>query len=576
MYIRTDQLDGETDWKLRRSLSLTQSYSDFLVLPRSLTLTVEPPRKEIYAFNAYAVSPHHSEHEDGKERVEDENESVSLENTAWASTVIASSSVLGMVVYVGPDTRSILNASKPRNKMGLLDFELNFFSKVLFFIMVLLSAVLTITKGFVGPWYIYFFRFVLLLSSIIPISMRVNLDLGKLLYSYLIMKDKHMPGAVVRTSTIPEELGRISYLFTDKTGTLTENVMSFHTLQMEPPLCFRRDTLAQLREYLSISQKPLPKAKLARDERSRNAQRVYLMVTALALCHNVTPVVATPQERSRQSLHRLRRHYEPESDVEAEVELSEFRLLKNDRESSESDRGERVEKASEREYHASSPDEVALVKFAERVGVELVYRDRTTIVLEDTFVLEQVDEEKEVKERTRDYEVLNIFPFTSERKRMGIIVKDKRDGKIFFFLKGAESVMMSFIEPSDWLQEEVDNLARAGLRTLVVAYKELSHEEYQHFHKRYTASLSLLRERETQSEAVIRSLENELKLLGLTGVEDRLQHDVTNTLETLKNAGIKIWMLTGDKAETAICIGRSCRLIDRAQTVFPFIVRTKR
>ena len=82
-------------------------------------------------------------------------------------------------------------------------------------------------KGFEGPWYIYLFRFVLLFSYLIPISLRVNLDLGKIMYSWQIQNDKDIPGTVTRSTTIPEELGRIAYLLSDKTGTLTKNIMVF-------------------------------------------------------------------------------------------------------------------------------------------------------------------------------------------------------------------------------------------------------------------------------------------------------------------------------------------------------------
>lgn len=116
--------------------------------------------------------------------------------------------------------------------MGLFDLEVNLLSKILFTILLLISLVLVIAKAIEGIWYIYFVRFVLLLSSIIPISLRVNLDLAKSYYAYLIMKDDQIPETVVRTSTIPEELGRVDFLLTDKTGTLTKNDMVFKKLHI--------------------------------------------------------------------------------------------------------------------------------------------------------------------------------------------------------------------------------------------------------------------------------------------------------------------------------------------------------
>ena len=140
----------------------------------------------------------------------------------WADTVLASQGfVLGLVVYTGSDTRSQMNQKKARSKTCLLDLEVNRLSKFLFFLMILLAAAISLMNGLHGDYLIFFFRIILLLSSIIPISLRVNLDLAKMYYSYMINTDEKIPDSLARNSNIPEDLGRLQYLITDKTGTLT-------------------------------------------------------------------------------------------------------------------------------------------------------------------------------------------------------------------------------------------------------------------------------------------------------------------------------------------------------------------
>ncbi|XP_021005999.1 probable phospholipid-transporting ATPase IIB isoform X4 [Mus caroli] len=536
-FIRTDQLDGETDWKLKVAVSCTQrlpALGDLFSI--SAYVYAQKPQLDIHSFEGTFTR------EDSDPPI---HESLSIENTLWASTVVASGTVIGVVIYTGKETRSVMNTSNPKNKVGLLDLELNQLTKALFLALVVLSVVMVTLQGFAGPWYRNLFRFLLLFSYIIPISLRVNLDMGKAAYGWMIMKDENIPGTVVRTSTIPEELGRLVYLLTDKTGTLTQNEMVFKRLHLGT-VSYGTDTMDEiqshvLNSYLQVHSQPSghnpSSAPLRRSQSSTPkvkksvSSRIHEAVKAIALCHNVTPV------------------YEARAGITGETEFAEA-----DQDFSDENRT----------YQASSPDEVALVRWTESVGLTLVSRDLASMQL------------KTPSGQVLTYCILQMFPFTSESKRMGIIVRDESTAEITFYMKGADVAMSTIVQYNDWLEEECGNMAREGLRTLVVAKRTLTEEQYQDFESRYSQAKLSIHDRALKVAAVVESLEREMELLCLTGVEDQLQADVRPTLEMLRNAGIKIWMLTGDKLETATCIAKSSHLVSRTQDIHVFRPVTNR
>ncbi|KAJ6649236.1 putative phospholipid-transporting ATPase IIB [Pseudolycoriella hygida] len=575
VFVRTDQLDGETDWKLRLAVPATQKLSnDSELFNIDATIYIEKPQRDIHSFIGTFAK-----------QTSSEEDSLDVENTIWANTVVAAGTATGIVVYTGCETRSVMNNSQPRSKVGLLDMEINGLTKVLFCAVIGLSLAMMCLKGFNGPWYRYMFRFVLLFSYIIPISLRVNLDMGKAFYSYQIQNDSEIPGTVVRSTTIPEELGRISYLLTDKTGTLTQNEMVFKKIHLGT-VAYGNDsfdevasTIQSLSANINNSDISPLKPSVFTGSRMRRPEgwRVWEAVKALALCHNVTPVYdnkTNEVENKRGS---------PTKRIEIESEKDEVT------------------------YQASSPDEIALVKWTEQIGLALVARNLNsmTLQLRNPFTNPKLSKHSLNAENTSintavtilsndssksdmnspssstsstaslnslsnglmKYLILQVFPFTSESKRMGIIVKEVKTGEITFYLKGADVVMAGIVQYNDWLNEESGNMAREGLRTLVVAKKTLTEDQYNDFETRYNAARLSVTDRIIKVSAVIESLEREMELLCLTGVEDRLQDRVRPTLELLRNAGIKIWMLTGDKLETATCIAKSSHLVGRNQSL---------
>ena len=209
-------------------------------------------------------------------------------------------------------------------------------------------------------------------------------------------------------------------------------------------------------------------------------------------------------------------------------------------------------------YQASSPDEVALVKFAVTLNMRLVGRTDKEIK-----IMNANDKEEE-------FEVLANFPFSSDTKRMGIILKNKKYGHIIYYLKGAENVMMRFVKDEyiNYIAENAENLATKGLRTLVLSQKLISQEEFDVWNKEYEEAKTSMEDRKEKIAQVVSKLENNMDFLCVTGVEDLLQNNVATTIDNLRNAGMKVWMLTGDKVETATCISISAGLKAKTHKIY--------
>lgn len=207
--------------------------------------------------------------------------------------------------------------------------------------------------------------------------------MAKSVYAWFITHDKDISNTLVRTSTIPEELGRISYLLSDKTGTLTQNEMVFKRLHLGT-VSFGSDSMDEIVSHLKNSFNQELTTSRQTIMRRTIVTRVRDAVEALALCHNVTPM----NEILLQQQNQQQKHVE-EEEVSEIINLESLKVS----------------------YQASSPDEIALVSWTESVGLALVNRGLSTMTLRTPY------------NKYLNYDILQVFPFTSETKRMGIIVR---------------------------------------------------------------------------------------------------------------------------------------------------------
>ncbi|XP_073099261.1 phospholipid-transporting ATPase 2 isoform X3 [Elaeis guineensis] len=347
-----------------------------------------------------------------------------------------------------------------------------------------------------GPWYellIIPLRFELLCSIMIPISIKVSLDLVKSLYAKFIDWDEEMydndtntPSHAANTA-ISEDLGQVEYILTDKTGTLTENRM-----------IFRRCCISGI-VYGNESGDALKDVELL-NAVAKNVPDVLRFLTVMTICNTVIPIRSNSGAIS---------------------------------------------------YKAQSQDEDALVNAAARLHMVLISKNGNTIGVNFNGSVIQ-------------YEILDVLEFTSDRKRMSVVVRDCQNEKILLLSKGADEAIFPCAYPGQQIRtfvDAVEQYAQLGLRTLCLGWRELKDDEYEEWSHMFKEASTALFDREWKLAEVCQRLEHDLEILGVTAIEDRLQDGVPETIETLRKAGINFWMLTGDKQNTAIQIALLCNFI---------------
>lgn len=554
-FVTTANLDGESSLKPRyvpRTLCsepFTACFSDdgqqvkaaaLTNLP-SVTVKCEPPSGAIDKFR-------------GELMLADESTSAldishillrgtQLKDTAWA---------IGVVVYTGSDTRVQQNASETPIKLSWLYKFINRVTLLVVLVQIVILVIAVIvqkqlvsatsvqnnpyipddTKHSTFVDYVWLFlAYMLLFSNFVPISLQVTIDFTRYFQARVIALDTDAAptaaarlvstsavvlnttgkasSVLVQSSELNEELGLVEHVFTDKTGTLTCNRMEFSSCHVDGRT-FDYDDDGTLRavdpptafnatKTGSRPTNPVPAVVLA-----KNAQLQRFLLN-LAINNSIFPTQLLGN--SEGSLTKI-------------------------------------------EYSGPSPDERALVLASARAGVALKYRDSAQVAL-------RVQGENVV------FEVLHTFAFTSDRKKSSVVCRDPL-GRLLLLVKGADTVVLGALSASNsasrilQAREQMKIYSSNGLRVLCIAERELGFDEYRAWVARYT---DLQPEDEAGLERLVGELESQLTLVGVSAIEDKIQDGAPETLLKLREAGIKVWMLTGDRPDTATNVAHSVRLV---------------
>eukprot|EP00271_Cylindrocystis_brebissonii_P018675 TRINITY_DN5406_c0_g1_i1.p1 TRINITY_DN5406_c0_g1~~TRINITY_DN5406_c0_g1_i1.p1 ORF type:complete len:1348 (-),score=328.40 TRINITY_DN5406_c0_g1_i1:1253-5296(-) len=569
-YIETSNLDGETNLKIRKALERTWDYvtADAVSEFRGM-IECEQPNNSLYTFTGNLVI--------GKQTLPISPNQIllrgcSLRNTEW---------IVGAVVFTGHETKVMMNAMDVPSKRSTMERSLDSVILILFLILFTLCVI-----GAVGCswfldykyWYLQLedvknepqfdpasptvvgllamLTLLTLYSTIIPISLYVSIEMIKFIQStQFINQDLNMYHketgicALARTSNLNEELGQVEYLFSDKTGTLTRNMMEFFKCSIGGVMYGTGVTEIQraAAQRMGISvQESMRQARAGQQARDGIAQELEPLTQSSDDFHHEKGFNFDDKRLMRGAWRQ-----EPHADVCKEF----FRLLAV----CHTVLPEGEETPEEIEYLAASPDEEAMVAAAKNFGFFFYRRSPTTIRVRESHV------ERLGRVLDAEYEILNVLEFNSVRKRQSVVCRFP-DGRMVLYCKGADSVMFPRLAEEgnrfkDVTRDHLEKFGSDGLRTLCLAYRELDADFYQDWNERFIQAKSALREREKRLEEVADIIEREFIMLGCTAIEDKLQDGVPQCIETLRKAGIKIWVLTGDKMETAINIAYACSLL---------------
>ncbi|CAD6190202.1 unnamed protein product [Caenorhabditis auriculariae] len=536
-YIDTANLDGESNLKVRQAVVDMEHLIDEATLETfwnsSTSIHCDAPNRQIHECDGYIETGSDSTTSSGKSGKATPDRSMvaqkpsktiefSINNMLLRGSRLKNTKhVYGVVIYTGKDTKLSKNNTKKSPKRSTMSDIVNWVMVTQFGILIILCAVNALVSrlypamafidfAFAGnhaqlDLYTQFSHSLIMFSGFVPISLYVTIEVVEVLQGIFInwdleMKNEKGKGVEVKMFSLNSDLGKIKYIMSDKTGTLTQNSMHFRMCSVGGLKYANRKS----KRKDKFSPRKLLAHMTPNNKYGLHNVQVRNFLTACAVCHTVTP-----------------EHSETESSV---------RPI----------------------FHATSPDELALVNFAADANFIFVSRSPKKLTVDVAGVEET-------------YEMRCLMEFNSDRKRMSVLVVAP-DGQIKLFCKGADHIIFSRLgeTPAKVLrktQAHLQSFAVNGYRTLCFAGRTLSKEQYEEFETRFETSKT-----SCDRKAILANLfddyERDLELYGVSAIEDKLQDQAPRTISKMLEAGIRVWVLTGDKLETAINIGNSCKLID--------------
>ena len=585
-YLQTSNLDGETTLKPREAINYSHKkitvnndiYSNvineiFDYEKDNCYIEIDQPSMNIYEIEGTIFFK-------GKKHYFDIKNCLlrggRLKNTEY---------VYGIVVYSGKETKLMKNINKSSLKISNIDRTLNFIVLFILLICFILCIICTIigsiwrrrnlpnyeTEELKADYILYYFGHskntlleiikifcanFITLNTFIPISIIIVNAVVKLLQSivleFLTPEYKRDPGDKVQCFSVQllEEIGMTKYIFTDKTGTLTKNEMEFKACSIftllfddyEEMLNENNNNL--INEFNEITNDNV-KSKI-----SKTFNKNYLInfLKERNIPINLPNTEGCPFNNLLEAIEEFFLNIILNHDVLTEKN-SETGLI---------------------DFQGANPDEVTLVTAANEIGFTFISREQNIIKV-------KIKNHSNEQYNEKTYKILQKFDFTSERQRSSIIVKDLSDKKIKLYLKGSDRKVFENINEFsknnilEKIKQDSDSFAKRGLRTLCYSYRNIDENIYLTWENNYLdLKYKSINDKSLNKDLdeLIEEIEKGTFLLGVSALEDKLQDNVKDDIQSFIEAGINVWMITGDKMDTAESIGHSCKLFDESTEIF--------